>query len=157
MTTQITGSSQRAGRTKGSFASTPGVRRRMQQQKSRDTQPELALRRLLHARGLRYRVHAQPLKDLRRRADVVFGRARVAVFIDGCFWHGCPQHGNPRPLANTWYWPAKIAGNQARDTDTDQRLRAAGWEVVRVWEHSDPGEVADRVAALVAARLPDRG
>src|SRR3954469_24349398 len=74
-----------------SFASSPEVRARMQRQPSRDTQPELALRRLLHASGLRYRIHVRPLPSLRRTADVVFRSARVAVFVDGCFWHGCPQ------------------------------------------------------------------
>ena len=84
-------------------------------QRTRDTAPELAVRRLLHAMGLRYRVDRQPLPGLRRRADLVFGPARVAVYIDGCFWHGCPEHGNPRPRANSGYWPAKIQRNQARD------------------------------------------
>ena len=117
--------------------------------RSRDTKPELAVRRLLHAMGLRYRVDRAPLAGLRRRADVVFGPARVAVFIDGCFWHGCPEHGNPRPAANSWYWPAKIARNNARDQDTDQALAAHGWAVIRAWEHEVPGEVAARVAATV--------
>ncbi|ADP84920.1 very short patch repair endonuclease [Pseudofrankia inefficax] len=124
----------------------------MQLQRTRDTAPELALRRRLHGMGLRYRVDVQPLRDLRRRADLVFGPSKVAVFVDGCFWHGCPVHGNPRPAANTWYWPDKIAGNKARDTDTDRRLQEAGWAVVRVWEHDDPKTVAGQVAELVASR-----
>jgi len=135
-----------------SWASTPGVRSRMRQQRSRDTRPELAVRRELHRFGLRYRIHTAPLAELRRQADIVFGPARVAVFIDGCFWHGCPEHGNPRPTANTWYWPAKIAGNRARDADTDRRLQEAGWEVVRAWEHEDPHEVSKRIRQRVAAR-----
>jgi len=144
-----------AGR-RESFASTPGVRSRMRLQKSRDTRPELAVRRLLHAQGFRYRVHARPIKGLRRQADIVFGPARVAVFIDGCFWHGCPEHGNPTPSVNAWYWPAKIAATKARDANTDEQLRAAGWEVVRAWEHSDAAEVAQEVAALVTARSVGR-
>lgn len=132
-----------------SYASSPGVRSRMQLQKTRDTKPELAVRRLLHAMGLRYRVNRAPLVGLRRRADIVFGPTRVAVFIDGCFWHGCPQHGNPRPAANSWYWPEKIAGNKARDEDTDRTLTAHGWVVIRAWEHEVPGEVAARVAEVV--------
>jgi len=123
----------------------------MQKQRTRDTAPELAVRRLLHAMGLRYRVDAIPLPSLRRRADLVFRRAQVAVFIDGCFWHGCPEHGNPRPTANGWYWPTKIAGNRQRDADTDRRLAEAGWIVVRAWEHEPPAEVAARVASEVRA------
>jgi DNA mismatch endonuclease (patch repair protein) len=125
----------------------------MQQQRTRDTAPELAVRRLLHAMGLRYRVDATPLPGLRRRADIVFRKAQVAVFIDGCFWHGCPEHGNPRPAANGWYWPTKIAGNRQRDADTDQRLAEAGWVVVRAWEHEPPAEVAARVASEVRAAI----
>lgn len=99
--------------------------------------------------GLRYRVDRPPLAGLRRRADIVFGPARVAVFVHGCFWHGCPEHGNPAPRANGWYWPAKIAGNRERDRDTDLRLADAGWTVVRAWEHEPPAAVAARVAAAI--------
>lgn len=137
-----------------SYASSAGVRSRMQLQRTRDTAPELAVRRLLHAMGLRYRVDRQPLPGLRRRADLVFGPARVAVFIDGCFWHGCPHHGNPAPGVNSWYWPEKIQRNRDRDVDTDERLLAAGWSVIRAWEHEPPARVADRVAAAVASRRP---
>ncbi|WP_415296883.1 hypothetical protein [Cellulosimicrobium sp. SJTW-1] len=86
----------------------------MQAIRRRDTKPELAVRRVLHARGLRYRVDFAPLPGLRRRADIVFTRARVAVFIDGCFWHGCPEHGQQAFKRNIDYWPSKIAGNVAR-------------------------------------------
>jgi DNA mismatch endonuclease (patch repair protein) len=102
--------------------------------------------------GLRYRVHAAPLAGLRRRADIVFGPARVAVFVDGCFWHGCPLHGQRRHDVNGWYWPEKIARNRHRDSDTDARLAAAGWAVVRAWEHEDAEVVAMRVAEVVRAR-----
>lgn len=132
-----------------SYASTPGVRRRMQLQRSRDTAPELALRRRLHALGLRYRVDCQPLPDLRRRADIVFTRAKIAVFVDGCFWHGCPQHGRREHAVNGWYWPAKIAGNRAKDADTDARLAASGWTVIRVWEHEPADEAAARIVRIV--------
>jgi len=125
----------------------------MQQQRTRDTAPELAVRQLLHAMGLRYRIDATPLPGLRRRADIVFRRAQVAVFVDGCFWHGCPEHGNPRPTANGWYWPTKIAGNRQRDADTDRRLAEAGWTVVRAWEHEPAAEVAAKVASKVRAAL----
>lgn len=135
-----------------SWASTPDVRARMQVQRTRDTSPETAIRRLRHAAGLRYRVDAAPVRGLARRADLVFGPTRVAVFVDGCFWHGCPEHGARPTRANTTYWAEKQARNQARDLDTDGRLRAAGWAVVRVWEHEDPGQVATEIAELVAAR-----
>ena len=123
----------------------------MQDQRARDTTPELELRRRLHALGLRYRVDQAPLPGLRRRADLVFGPARVAVFVDGCFWHSCPQHGN-QPRINSEYWAPKLQRNRERDADTDARLRAAGWEVVRAWEHERPGEAADRVAERVRIR-----
>src|SRR5579884_3371025 len=130
----------------------------MSAQRRRDTLPELALRRRLHAMGLRYRVDTAPLATLRRKADVVFGPARVAVFVDGCFWHGCAQHGGRRHDVNKWYWPDKIARNRSRDHDTDQALAEAGWAVVRVWEHdlSTPAS-AKRVATMVAALVRRRG
>lgn len=138
--------------TTASWASSPGVRGRMQRQQTRDTQPELAVRRLLHAAGLRYRVDVAPTRALRRRADIVFGPARVAVFIDGCFWHGCPQHGSRETRANTTYWSDKIARNQARDASTDELLTRDGWLVIRVWEHEDPHEATDRIARIVQHR-----
>lgn len=124
----------------------------MQRQKTRDTAPELAVRRLLHAAGLRYRVDRAPLPGLRRRADIVFGPSRVAVFIDGCFWHGCGEHSPVPAKANAHYWTAKVAGNRARDLDTDARLRAAGWQALRFWEHEDAACVAAEIARVVAER-----
>jgi DNA mismatch endonuclease (patch repair protein) len=115
----------------------------------------LALRRVLHGLGLRYLVHRRPLPGLRRSADVVFPRARVAVFVDGCFWHGCPEHGC-RPKVNDWYWQPKLASNQQRDADTNRQLEAAGWAVVRIWEHEDPQVAAQRVEALVRIRARHR-
>jgi DNA mismatch endonuclease, patch repair protein len=128
----------------------------MQRQQTRDTAPELAVRRLIHAAGLRYRIDVAPLPRLRRRADVVFGPARVALFIDGCFWHGCPDHGARRTTANTEYWSTKVERNRARDCDTDERLRAAGWLSIRVWEHEDPQAVAAAVTLAVRDRIRDR-
>lgn len=130
-------------------ASTPvpasaSVRARMREQRRRDTAPELALRRELHRRGRRYRVDRAPLPGLRRRADLVFPTARVAVFVDGCFWHCCPVHGT-RPKNNASWWAAKLDTNVARDRDTDTRLADAGWRVVRVWEHEDSVTAADAV------------
>jgi DNA mismatch endonuclease (patch repair protein) len=129
------------------------VRRRMQAQKSRDTQPELALRRHLHAAGLRYRVDRAPLPGLRRRADVVFGPARVAVYLDGCFWHSCPDHGT-QPRSNAAWWAEKLRRNRERDAQTDDALRAAGWVPLRFWEHDDPAAAAQVVAAAVSCRRP---
>jgi DNA mismatch endonuclease (patch repair protein) len=121
----------------------------MRGNRSRDTAPELVVRRLVHAMGLRYRVHTRPLPGLRRTADLVFTRQRVAVFIDGCFWHGCPEH-HRQPGANAAYWSEKVARNRERDADTDAALKAAGWTVVRCWEHADPAEAAEAIQAAVA-------
>ncbi len=117
----------------------------MQGNRKRDTRPELALRSELHRRGLRYRIDTGPLKSLRCRADIVFRRQKVAVFVDGCFWHGCPEHGTS-PRTNATYWNAKIARNIERDRFNETELSAAGWAVVRVWEHEAPGDAADRIA-----------
>jgi len=125
--------------------------RRLARQATRDTAAEIAVRRLLHAAGLRYRVDARPLPGLRRTADIVFTRQRVAVFVDGCFWHACPDHGTV-PKANADWWAAKLARNIQRDRDTSEQLAAAGWQVVRIWEHEDPTAAADRIEALV--RIP---
>lgn len=132
-----------------SWASSPGVRRSMVGNRNRDTTPELAVRRAVHRLGLRYRVAARPLPGLRRTADLVFTRQRIAVFVDGCFWHGCPDHF-VAPKTNGGYWGPKVAGNVARDRDTDALLEQAGWTVLRFWEHDDPEVVAEAVA--VAAR-----
>lgn len=110
----------------------------MKSQRQRDTAAEVALRSLLHRRGLRFRVH-YPLPNLRRRADIAFPRLRIAVFVDGCFWHGCPEHGT-WPKRNADWWREKIEANRRRDADTDARLGDQGWKVVRIWEH-EPAEV----------------
>jgi DNA mismatch endonuclease (patch repair protein) len=120
----------------------------MQAIRSRDTKPERLIRSLLHARGLRYRVATQPLPGLRRTADIVFRPAKLAVFIDGCYWHGCPEHYVP-PKTNPGYWSEKVARNMARDKDTDEQLRAAGWTVLRFWEHDPAEECAVKIAATV--------
>lgn len=123
----------------------------MSRQKSRDTGVEVALRKALHARGARYRIHRKPVKGVRREADIVFGPARVAVFVDGCFWHGCPVHAT-WPKNNAEFWRTKIEGNRRRDLDTDVRLAEAGWLAVRVWEHEGADEAAARVLDVVASR-----
>jgi DNA mismatch endonuclease (patch repair protein) len=134
---------------------TPKVRARMSRQKSRNTQVETALRKVLHAAGLRYRVHRRPVKGVRREADIVFGPARVAVFVDGCFWHGCPEHAT-WPKNNAEFWRAKIEGNRKRDLDTDGRLAEAGWLAVRIWEHEPVEAAAAKVREAVEERRPSR-
>jgi DNA mismatch endonuclease (patch repair protein) len=121
---------------------------RMSKQRRRDTDAEMMLRRLLHARGLRYRVD-RPLPGMpRRRADLTFPLHRVAVFVDGCFWHGCPEH-KTEPKMNRAWWAAKLARNVERDKETDAYLRDIGWTVLRIWEHEDPECAAQRVEAAV--------
>ncbi|MFZ2428098.1 MAG: very short patch repair endonuclease [Propioniciclava sp.] len=134
-----------------SWASSPARRRNMQANRSRDTKPELEVRRALHRLGLRYRVAIAPEPGLPRRADIVFTRARVAVFIDGCFWHGCPEHGRSTFNHNAECWPAKIAANVARDADTNARLYAAGWHVLRYWEHEDAEDVVEEIRRTLLA------
>lgn len=118
----------------------------------RDTEPELRLRRALHGQGLRFRVDRSVDAACRRRADIVFPTPRVAVFVDGCFWHGCPKHMT-WPTNNAAWWRAKIDGNRDRDRRTTRRLRTNGWTVVRVWEHE---EVSQAVARVIRAVRPKR-
>jgi DNA mismatch endonuclease (patch repair protein) len=123
---------------------------RLSKQRRRDTKPEVALRRELHRRGLRYFVDRAPVKGMRRRADLVFPRRKVAVYVDGCFWHSCPIHAT-KPRNNAQWWADKLAANVARDRDTDTRLIEEGWRVVRIWEHEDPVVAAQRVVDDLAA------
>jgi len=129
-------------------ASSPAALARMIAARRRDTAPERALRSALHRLGLRFRVDISPEKGSRRRADIVFPRARVAVYVDGCYWHGCPHHAT-WPTANAEWWRSKIEANRARDADTDRQLRAAGWTVVRVWEH-EGAAAAPRILEVVS-------
>ncbi|MBX3131422.1 MAG: very short patch repair endonuclease [Polyangiaceae bacterium] len=123
----------------------------MRRVRQKNTSAESALRRELHALGLRYRVQVPILTKPRRVADIVFAGPRVVVFVDGCFWHGCPQHAT-WPKQNAEFWRAKIVANRQRDLDTDARLLAQGWEVVRIWAHDKPHEAASRIAKLVRVR-----
>ncbi|MGW3018474.1 very short patch repair endonuclease [Streptomyces longwoodensis] len=123
----------------------------MSRQGSRDTAPEVAVRKLLHASGLRYRVNVPVPGMPRRTIDIAFPRAKVAIFLDGCFWHGCPEHAT-HPKANADWWRAKLDKNMSRDAETTQHLIGAGWAVLRFWEHESVDEVARRIADVVAAK-----
>lgn len=122
------------------------------------TAPELAIRRELHRRGLRFRIDLRVGGALRTRPDIVFTRARVAVFVDGCFWHRCPIHGTS-PKAHSEYWTPKLDRNVERDRETDAALAALGWTVIRVWEHEPVDEAADRIEEAVRSlrAAPARG
>lgn len=132
--------------------SSPGVTASMKGNRRADTKPEVALRAALHAYGLRFRKDfmVRAADGTRAKVDVVFTRARVAVFVDGCFWHCCPEHGRV-PSTNPQYWPVKLARNRARDERVTTALEADGWTVVRLWEHEPIVEAAERVTAAVAA------
>jgi DNA mismatch endonuclease (patch repair protein) len=131
-------------------ASSPEVSERMKLVRRRDI-----VRSALHRRGLRFRVDVPFSFLARHRADVVFGPAKLVVFVDGCFWHGCPLHGET-PKANSDWWRSKIERVQRRDRKTDAAFRAHGWEVLRVWEHKQASEAADRVQHSLRARRPDK-
>ncbi len=124
----------------------------MKAAKPRDTAPEKALRSALHHRGLRFRLDQKPIRELNRKADIVFRSAKVAVFVDGCFWHGCPIHGT-NAKANAEFWMQKIHQNQIRDLDTNVRLKEAGWKVVRVWDHEDPEKASQKIYDLLMKRI----
>ncbi|MFJ3229511.1 very short patch repair endonuclease [Streptomyces sp. NPDC086787] len=124
----------------------------MSRQGSRDTAPEIAVRRLLHAAGLRYRVNMRVPGMSRRTIDIAFTKTKIAVFLDGCFWHGCPEHAT-RPKANAEWWRTKLDRNMARDRETTAHLTAEGWTVLRFWEH----EPAERIALSVAQARRDAG
>lgn len=125
---------------------------RMKAAKPKDTAPEKALRSELHKRGLRYQIDIRPIENLNRRADIVFRSAKVAVFVDGCFWHGCPIHGT-QAKANAEFWKHKIKRNHERDAETDQLLKKAGWKVVRVWEHENPEKASTKIQKIILKRL----
>lgn len=132
-------------------ATTPGRRRNMQANRRKDTKPELRLRSLLHAAGYRYRVDFRlDLEGSRVRPDIIFTRRKLAVFVDGCFWHSCPRHGHA-PKANQDYWTPKLARNRERDARNAEALTRAGWTVLRLWEHVPADEA---FAAVIAALRP---
>ena len=139
----------------GSWASSDGTRRSMLANRGRDTAPELRIRSLVHRSGLRFRVDARPLPLLRRTADLVFRPVEVAVFVDGCYWHGCPEHF-VQPKTNSEFWKEKIGRNIERDRDTDSILRDAGWTVIRIWEHEEPEAAAAEIVELVRRKRAER-
>ena len=126
-------------------ASSAHVELRMKQQLRRDTKPEMAVRHKLHALGIRYRVDVKLEPDLRTRGDIAWRGLRFAVFIDGCFWHGCPIHATA-PKANAVWWRAKLDANTIRDRRADDALRDRGWTVLRFWEHDDPEAIAAEIS-----------
>jgi len=127
------------------------VRNVMRANRRRDTKPEVALRSALHRRGLRFRNDAPVATGHGKvRVDVALAQHRLAIFVDGCFWHCCPEHGT-EPRSNTEYWRPKMERNLQRDAATDALLQGAGWQVVRVWEHEDPEEAADLIDQLIGS------
>lgn len=134
-----------------SWATNEATRTSMLGNRSRDTKPELLVRRALHARGFRFRVDLRPEPTLRTRADIVFTRRRIAVYIDGCFWHGCPIHGTS-PKANAEYWTPKLARNIERDLESTTALEQRGWVVLRFWTHEPVAGVVERIAAAVRGK-----
>lgn len=128
--------------------SSAGVSERMSRARRRDTEPEMLIRKEAHRRGLRYRVDAAIPGMKRRRADMIFAGPKVAVFVDGCFWHSCPEHISI-PRANHEWWVAKLEANQTRDRATDAHLEGLGWRVLRFWEHEDPLAAVDAVERAV--------
>ncbi|MFC4631771.1 very short patch repair endonuclease [Promicromonospora alba] len=129
-------------------ASSEAVSRRMSIARRKDTKPELDLRQVLHSRGMRYRVVYPVPGRPRRSIDVAFTRVKVAVFVDGCFWHMCPDH-RAQPRTNSDWWKVKFARNVARDRETDQHLTSLGWTVLRFWEHEDMATAARAVEQVV--------
>ena len=130
--------------------SSTGVSGRMQRQRRKDTEPELALRGELHRAGLRYRIGLPVVGSPRRTIDIAFTRAHVAVYIDGCFWHGCPLHGTI-PRSNSAWWENKLEANRARDASVNEQLHELGWTVLRFWEHEAPDAVVEQVYSVVRA------
>lgn len=133
-------------------ASSPEVRLRMQGVRRCHTRPEIELRSLLHRAGLRFRVNCRAAPGVPFRPDIVFTRVKTAVFVDGCFWHGCPIHGHI-PKSHSDWWQAKFLRTRTRDALAARNLELEGWLVVRVWEHEDPALAASRIVSQVQSRM----
>ncbi|MCX4093954.1 very short patch repair endonuclease [Nocardia sp. alder85J] len=128
-----------------------GRSRNMQANRRSDTKPEVVLRRALHRLGYRYRKDLRlDLGSMKVRPDIVFTARKVAVFVDGCFWHVCPEHGR-QPTTNEWYWTPKLRRNVERDRAADAALTGAGWQVVRLWEHESLDSAVARVTRVLAS------
>ncbi len=135
-------------------ASTPCARSRMEKQKQRDTGPEMKIRSIIHRAGFRFRTDYRPESSLKTRADIVFPRIKLAVFIDGCFWHSCPIH-KTIPKSNTVWWQEKLEANRCRDRAADRALEEFGWTVIRIWEHEDPEQATQKISRILES-LYDR-
>ncbi len=133
-----------------SLSLTPESSHRLARVRQKDTGAEMALRRAMHRNGLRYRVDYEVLKKPRRVADIAFPGRRIAIFVDGCFWHGCPEHAS-WPKRNADFWRQKIEANRRRDIDTNERLKDLGWTVLRFWSHEPPDAAAHVVMQAIAA------
>lgn len=151
------GSADTKTRSEPAFVTSPAVSDRMSRQRVRDTSPEVAIRRRLFARGARFRVGYPVPERPRCSIDIAFPKRRIAIFVDGCFWHGCPEHGT-MPKANAGTWAAKLEGNRTRDREIDTHLAERSWTVIRVWEHDEPSEVCENIMqALADAQTADGG
>lgn len=137
-------------------ASSPAASLRMVANRGKDTTPELRLRSLLYAAGLRFRVDCRPVAGLRTRADAVIRRLHLAIFVDGCFWHACPKHGS-LPKLNRRFWMQKFLANRRRDAAANRRLRALGWRVIRVWEHESMERAVKRILKQAGAQYEQNG
>lgn len=126
------------------------IRRRMEALRRKDTDPELAIQSELVRMGVRFQTDTRP-DTVRSRADLVVVDARLAIYIDGCYWHACPDHGTV-PKRNTAWWVAKLEANQQRDLRVTAQLEAAGWAVLRIWEHEDVAMAADRIRSAAVSR-----
>lgn len=137
-----------------SWASSPGVRRSMRSNRGRDTGPEIAVRRELHRRGRRFFVNRRPVATFRRTSDILFPSRKLAVLIDGCYWHGCPEH-RTWPKTNSEFWKTKLEKNVARDAETNALWEAKGWTVLRFWEHQPVDEIVERIEMELGSLNPD--
>lgn len=134
-------------------ASSPAVQAVMRGNRRRDTRPEVALRSILHRRGYRFRKdHLLRISVVPTRPDLVFRQAQLVVFVDGCFWHMCPEHGSI-PSTNVDYWAPKLQGNVDRDSRNVKALEEEGWRVLRIWEHVKSLEAADLVESFLLSRI----
>lgn len=132
--------------------SSPDASRRMAATRGSNNRVDRTLRSMLHRRGLRFWVQRRLIPGSTRSVDIVFPRARLAVFVDGCFWHACPIHGT-KPKANAEWWREKLGQNKERDRDSNKRLHELGWQVLRIWEHEDPRRAADRITRHLRPRV----